>query len=236
MMVEPCRSTFSDNDADANGGAIQNFGTLTVEDNVLIEDNTAGEDGGGIYTYDELIVTDSELSGNVANDDGGGIRNGSSSVTLSGVVISDCRLDPNNQQLSQRPGVGSRVMGEFPSGATQLERNDWLRGQRGWGSSTTGIFQQNVVVIVDMNGTADESKEVDETAADMFLNWVYRRLVGQSQTSNVPDSACTGPAMLGNWGGFLNADANGMYDSSLPGNARYWWMETQLRVLLTPWL
>ena len=126
--------------------------------------------------------------------------------------------------------VGGRIMG-VTSGGT------WLRGQRGWGTATLvddaqsiSQFQQN-----PMNSDV-------ETAADMFLNWVYRRTSDVAPTG-IPDNfvpngdvatqldqlspACSYPA-AGVWQGFRNITKTNSPDDTLPGNRRYWWMEGTL--------
>jgi hypothetical protein len=128
------------------------------------------------------------------------------------------------------------VMGviQCPSG-----QSSWLRGERGWGSgpgSTYGSspnlcapqaknftdFQQNPAPYAAPNAPGSESS--DETAADMFLNWVYRRIGRQA--------GVVSPEIEG----FLNrswsvpsgchVQSAGCSDSSSPGDARMTWMNT----------
>ena len=66
----------------------------------------------------------------------------------------------------------------------------------------------------------------------MFLNWVYRRVTDSISDPTV-GSPCAGPAEIGAWQGFRNIDGNGAFDSSLPGNARYWWLEAQMQAIFT---
>ncbi len=56
-----------------DGGAIRNDGTLTLQNNSVVEDNT-GDWGGGIFNTGTLNLIDSTVSDNTANE-GGGIYN-----------------------------------------------------------------------------------------------------------------------------------------------------------------
>jgi hypothetical protein len=96
----------------------------------------------------------------------------------------------------------------------------WQRGERGWGSgpdNTFTAFQQHPLEVFP-DDLPDV--QVDETAADMFLNWVYRKVTDPSGTlyAIVP----------GTWQGFLNIswrnNSTGSNDPSFPGDARYEWM------------
>jgi len=105
--------------------------------------------------------------------------------------------------------------------------SDWLRGIRGWGDTVnTAVppyhsdFQQNAAVDVD-------SVEIGEAVADMFLNWVYRRITDSAPTGD----RCTTSVQVGTWQGFRNINGSGTFDATLPGNARYWWMEEQLAAI-----
>jgi hypothetical protein len=116
----------------------------------------------------------------------------------------------------------------------------WTRGTRGWGSTANekefSDFQQN---FVDSIGIADESKDVDEAAADMFLNWVYRRLTDIINSPPNWANACAGPIPVANepWSGFKNImgnkdiAGNNIVDPTQSGNVRYWWMEQVMRLI-----
>jgi hypothetical protein len=129
--------------------------------------------------------------------------------------------------------IGTRdavVMGAFQ----EIDRNTgstvtgWVRGIRGWGSSkefkpvnANGFaaacdFQQNPLVVPQQG---PNQEEVDEAAADMFLNWVYRFLMGSStgfQNLSWIEISC------------LGTEHPGRTDDSQPGDKRYEWMNTQV--------
>jgi len=107
-----------------------------------------------------------------------------------------------------------------------LRRNGWERGLRGWGTPriNNGFsdFQQNPFDASEFASQIDRNTEISEAVADMFLNWVYRRL------TNGPAiwSRCDGP-IGDSWQGFRNIEGTGRADPSEPGNSRYWWMEKE---------
>ena len=92
--------------------------------------------------------------------------------------------------------------------------NSWDRRDRGWGSSSPLIssnqacdFQQNPLKEVGIT-----SDEVDEGAADMFLNWVYQEL-NLDGFKNI------------DWEGYTVCSVSGNTDTTNPGDERYLWME-----------
>lgn len=157
-----------------------------------------------------------------------------------------------------------------------VKLNDpWVRGRRGWGSyspdyATLSTFQRNPGDIglptTDPDPTDDvslaqlqENHRLSETAADMFLNWVYRRTSSNhipapttSIPDNNPDHACDHDNVPGDgrnndltpggptWEGFLNikgrnSDGSYIFDPQLPGNRRFWWMEREMSEIIDVW-
>ena len=111
-------------------------------------------------------------------------------------------------------------MGEVNSG---IFEDDWQRGSRGWGTVVLTLpsavsFQQNPKNFDDSDEVLtpiqqqEAQAEIDETAADMFLNWVYRE---------------------NGIGGFENIDRNGDVDSTEPGTTRLTWMRETIDFLIT---
>src|SRR6266545_4277792 len=74
------------------GGGIYNFAhsVLTLQGNTRLRNNAAVVDGGGLYNEGTATLTNVILSGNSANDNGGGIANFSEGavVTLTNVTLS----------------------------------------------------------------------------------------------------------------------------------------------------
>jgi hypothetical protein len=152
------------------------------------------------------------------------------------------------------------VMGE--RGTSLPPAKFWTRGERGWGTGPARIgstgtirqvtnFQQNAVLIefqadpstLDYQFLADpptlqndtqNSKQVrvEEAAADMFLNWVYRRNIqGASPTL---DQVCQQPATSVAIVSFLNLSwLNGTQTPvqqivQRPGDSRYAWVDEKM--------
>lgn len=136
----------------------------------------------------------------------------------------------NGASLNLQDCTGARVLGTV-AGET------WARGQRGWG---TASVNPNPPPNQRLSQFQQNPAETDvETAADMFLNWVYRRTT-DTAPSNIPIpfdpltfdapapiDACN-YAQNGAWQGFKNIREDGSTDTRKPGNVRYWWIEGTL--------
>lgn len=102
------RSSFIDNSASENGGAIYNsFGDLTIF-NSNFAGNSAGESGGGLYAslYDTADIRASTFFGNSAGGDGGGVYLEHAEILRLSIIAgntghNDCygKLDLNDSNL-----------------------------------------------------------------------------------------------------------------------------------------
>jgi predicted outer membrane repeat protein len=91
LQVE--RSTFSDNQAASDGGAIWHSGASLTVTGGRWHGNVAPGDGGAIYTSGALVATNATFDGNVAGDDGGGIyAGGEVTLTQSALIGNDATL------------------------------------------------------------------------------------------------------------------------------------------------
>lgn len=133
-----------------------------------------------------------------------------------GIIIQDCSEDEE------------RVLGGILDN-NQVEQ--WERGRRGWGSGP-GLSNFQIDPLEEAGKTNDE---IYEAAADMFLNWVYRRL------TDAPPAAdpCSAP-LTGSWQGFLNIDYRQtppIEDPYRSGNKRYKYMEETMSTIFDehPW-
>jgi hypothetical protein len=134
----------------------------------------------------------------------------------------------------------------------RTELGKYGRRDRGWGTgpdNTFTDFQQHpggVFSILTKNlcpssedilsSCYDPSIVIEEEAADMFLNWVYRSI------SNIPLTYLTSfsatPPGPGTWNGFLN-QSWGTYepnkyngnDNLYPGDARMEWMQIVMKTI-----
>ena len=101
----------------------------------------------------------------------------------------------------------------------------WRRGERGWGSGPDNDFtpfQMHPPDLAIFSGDTDTVK-VDEAAADMFLNWVYRI------STNNPTVYQNPTHVPGYWLGFLNYSwannaSTATPDHAYPGDSRDEWM------------
>jgi hypothetical protein len=77
-----------------DGGAITNFGTLTIAGSTVCA-NTVGPygSGGGITNYGTLTVSGSSVSGNFGGGDGGGIKN-VGTLTVTGSMVAGNTVGP----------------------------------------------------------------------------------------------------------------------------------------------
>ncbi len=80
-------STFVNNYANDNGGGIYNRGAMTIT-NSTIQDNNTNGGGGGIFSMSNLFIDNSKISYNNAQGIGGGIRvfNSSTYITQSEII------------------------------------------------------------------------------------------------------------------------------------------------------
>jgi predicted outer membrane repeat protein len=84
-------SNILNNIASLQGGGIDSFGKLTVQNSLISGNSCFGSFGGGIVAYDDATLTSTVISNNSAKSTGGGIQG------MHGVLsISDCTLSGNS--------------------------------------------------------------------------------------------------------------------------------------------
>lgn len=81
--------TIADGNTNIYGGAIQNYGTLTIANSTFSNNHNSSYDGGAIYNRNTVIITDSTFSGNSAASNGGGIYSLSGAVTITDSTFSN---------------------------------------------------------------------------------------------------------------------------------------------------
>jgi hypothetical protein len=151
--------------------------------------------------------------------------------------IADTRLDAEPTQIGTHT-VGAIVDSFTPPGLVMGNvlqcNNAWLRGERGWGSGPGSNYDPlsdfctpRTQVFTDFQQnpapyTAAEQAN-DESAADMFLNWVYRKLALGGFLNRDWRPHVTDPIS----GTSCNQIPQGC-DATLsaPGDARFSWMQT----------
>ncbi|MGB3401271.1 MAG: hypothetical protein WBA77_01125 [Microcoleaceae cyanobacterium] len=184
-------STIDGNTATDDGGGIFNEGTLTVTDSIISNNEvTVGfADGGGIFNGNNalLTLTDSEVTGNFANDDGGGVYNDDlGSVTISGSIIDD--------NISNNDGGGLFNFGDATVTDTTISNNQTL----------SNIGDGGGVAVFD-DITITNSTITGNSAGDDGGGVYIKDLVG----GNVPTATITGTTITGN---IADSDGGGIFN------------------------
>ena len=129
MTVNVINSVFSGNSASANGGALSNYGTVTITDSTFSSNSSAGGAGGGgaILNSQVLTINGSTFSGNTAggSGSGGAVFNTSPTATITnstfygnsadfsgGAIITTNALTITNSTISGNsayPGTGGGI-------------------------------------------------------------------------------------------------------------------------------
>jgi hypothetical protein len=146
------RSTIAGNTSTSGSGGIFNIaGTVTVNASTII-DNVAGSrnSGGGIFNFEQMVITNSTIAGNSATI-GGGIYN-DGSMTISGSTIAD------NSSRIWGGGIASQ---DFDLNIS----NSTISGNTVRGGLGGGIF---VIGSIGFNGYLSPSLEL--TAVTITLN------------------------------------------------------------------
>jgi Ca2+-binding RTX toxin-like protein len=114
---------------DRDGGAIRSFGSVEL-DGALLSGNSAGGNGGGLYvetaSTGTVTITDSEVSGNVA-DFGGGVFNNSSTQ----VIVTDSVVTAN-AAMTDGGGIFNDRTGSLSMTGTTLSGNTAGRNGAGF--------------------------------------------------------------------------------------------------------
>lgn len=103
LMMTDCRVT-ANGAPNSLGGGVDNYAGNVIITNCTIDHNFATE-GGGIYTDGILVVNNSLITSNTADNQGGGLKNASPSVgtTLTNVTISLNDSETGSGIFSNRP-------------------------------------------------------------------------------------------------------------------------------------
>jgi hypothetical protein len=141
------------NESDSHGGGIHTGGILLVRNGSKINGNNTvvanGGDGGGIYQADGAVeILGSEVSGNTADSDGGGIFNNAGTLT----VAMASQIDGNTATESLGGGIHTRenlnLSNSTVSGNTAFFGGGILSGAEG-----TSLIQNSSI----LNNTATTS-------------------------------------------------------------------------------
>jgi hypothetical protein len=154
--------------ADGFGGAIQNFGTLTLTD-CTVSDSAAANAGGGISNGGNarLTVTHSTISGNRTEAYGGGIAN------IGRLTVTSSTISANGANLGG---------GIFNEGRAALFNSTLVSnggGSRGGGilNHSTGTLELNHVT-VSYNGAVDGGNVRNDGQLDLNSSLLASHLIG----------------------------------------------------------
>jgi len=123
------------------GGGISNSGALTLTNSTLSE-NSADQDGGGIYNANggTATLTNLTVSGNTAGDDGGGIRNaagGTLTLTNSTVSGNDAGDDGGGIRNGGTVNIIGSTIANNRAGLNSLPTNVGGGGVHNFGGTVT---------------------------------------------------------------------------------------------------
>jgi hypothetical protein len=196
-------SGFCADDAYAIGGAIQNYGTLTITNSILIN-NTAHDNGGAIFNDGTLNLTGTLLQGNHATGEGGALMdylNSSSTIAQSAFV----------QNIAYPPGGSNSAGGAIEqegAGAVSITNSTFSANQASLGAA-----------IDDYQGTVHISFA---TFADQIVGLAGQAVLRSFQadltlTSVLMGNVSNGVSCSADSGTFVALGANLSVDGSCPG-------------------
>jgi predicted outer membrane repeat protein len=161
-----------------DGGAISvGFGASMTMNNSVVQGNTATDDGGGIYNSGTLVLQNSTISANVAQDDtigGGGIYNDAGQVTLdhsemtgnlategggiyndsgtvsimNGSYISGNLADEQNSDIPHGGGGINNIASSGFSATLTIDAS-YIIGNQAPGSTGGGIYNQGTLIVTN---------------------------------------------------------------------------------------
>ena len=98
------------NGPDADGGAVKNFGTLTLVD-AAVRDSSSAAQGGGVSNSGTLVLTRTVVAGNTAATEGGGVWNNGATL-----IARDSTFDDNHATMDAGGAIAS-----FGTSTTMLD-------------------------------------------------------------------------------------------------------------------
>ncbi len=179
------------------GGAILNYGTLSVTDST-ISDNSGSGDGGGIFNTGALSVADSTISRNYGGN-GGGVENGG---TLN--VIDSTISDNSVGDDGHGGGIYNTTLGMLSIKHSTISGNSV-----GYNSDGGGIYNRGTM-------SAADSTISDNITTSGSGGGIYNNNLG---TLSVSDSTINGNyARYGSGGGVDNTGTLSVTGSTISGN------------------
>ncbi|MBW2374927.1 MAG: hypothetical protein JRF55_02905 [Deltaproteobacteria bacterium] len=182
-------STVSGNTAegahDVAGGAILNFGTLTLINSTVFGNMARDSSGGGIYNGDRLTLIDSTVSQNTAHESGGGIYNdGEGIVILINSTVSE------NEAGASGGGIGNRAQltltNSTVSGNTASQESDGIFNDFGTLTLTNSTVFGNAAA----NGGTIHGGDWTSTNSVIVGDCLYARVSSGGHNIESPGDTC----------------------------------------------
>ena len=204
-------NTASGIEADNGGGGIYNLsGTLTIQNGATITaniaDGTAGS-GGGILNQGTLVVTDSTITGNIANRAGGGIESTADTTT----TLTSVTFDGNTAGSNPGNGGAFHITGDGDasiSGGSATGNIASAEGGAFWNGTGTMTIEGTAISENDAQGA-----EADNGGGGVYnLEGTLEIGEGTSITMN------TASGDSGSGGGILNQGTLNVTNATITGN------------------
>jgi hypothetical protein len=162
-------TTVRDNAAGVEGGGIRNSGTLLLSHSTLAENRAAV--GGGIFSISQSAavaahILNSTISGNIANQTGGGVRNRRgkvlivhSTVTSNRAALGGGGVWSANDAVTRTDVKGSILAGNTGNGSAESDVAAGATTTRynSLGYNLVGTAGANVDLALDFNGPGDQT-------------------------------------------------------------------------------
>ncbi|HVE57513.1 MAG TPA: choice-of-anchor Q domain-containing protein [Pyrinomonadaceae bacterium] len=175
---------------DGHGGAIANFGTLTLTD-CIVSDNTASKTGGGIYNIGTATLTNTKVTGSIASLEGGGIYNVDRPLTLTGSMVSGNTSRSSGGGIYSSSGTLTLTDSAFSGNSASLNGG--------------GIYNTATTTLT--------GSSVSGNTGSQFGGGIY-----SGNTLNLTGSAVSGNTTQFRGGGIYNLGAATLTDSTIDGN------------------
>jgi len=165
-------STVSANNAAYYGGGIFNSGTLIIEDSTI--NGNSADDGGGIFNLYTTTVNNSTLSGNSSIENGGGIYNEDGTITLNHSTITDNTADSDSDSVGEGGGIYNYY--QFTNPATVNFKNTIVAGNNDLSGTSAkdchndgGTLNSNDYNLTGISTGCSLGEAHDQTTADAKL-------------------------------------------------------------------
>lgn len=145
--------TFIDNYAEINGGAIANFGLLTIEESLFTANRTA-DNGGALFSRsaDDLTLTNTIFTDNEATTDGGALNNQGGNLFIIGGEFNQNRAGDDGGAIYNLPldDIGTTLT---ISGSTVMDNHANDQGGAIYNGSVTVTSESVLTTVITIAAT-----------------------------------------------------------------------------------